>query len=275
MALITSFLVTVGLAQDEAFLKEVEAHMRRISDSDEGLADRGELDRLQKAMREGGDWDGALLRLIDPNKYDRKVIGPAIGVLQFRGSFGRPEFQAAVIKYFNARVKAARAHDRSDPLFKPVVRTGIGGLSSGFAESGGPELLLAVLDFATSTEERADPFLDEYTWATIAEALLEKGDSRHLEGIRKLLAVTKSEAIKEKLERAIARVDSESEAAKNHPPARGDDSAFRAPTTNQMEAPPIAQSPASAVEQRTPVWPWVVGIFALMAICAVVLKRRT
>ena len=37
---------------------------------------------------------------------------------------------------------------------------------------------------------------------------------------------------------------------------------------------PAAQAPTSAFEHRTPVWPWLVGIAALIAILALVFKRR-
>lgn len=38
---------------------------------------------------------------------------------------------------------------------------------------------------------------------------------------------------------------------------------------------PVAQSPATAIERKAPVWPWVVGgILALIVIVAVALKRR-
>lgn len=40
-------------------------------------------------------------------------------------------------------------------------------------------------------------------------------------------------------------------------------------------ASPIAQAPAAPVEERAPVWPWVVGILALVVIVAFALKRRT
>lgn len=283
MAVIASVSAAVCLAQDQAFLKEVESRMRRIANNDEGLADPREFERLQKAMSEGGDWDSALLRLIDLHKYDQQIIGPAIRVLQLRGSFGRPEVQAAVITYFNARVKAARAHDRSDPLFDPVVRTGIGGLSSSFAKSGGPDLLLAVLDFAASTEERSNPLLDKYTWATIGDALLEKGDSRHLDGMRKLLAVTQDVAVKEKLERAIARVTSEArttppEPSPTPPIPRPLMLSTPVPAATPLPSAPVAkvaETPVVVAEPQAPVWPWVVGIAALAVIGWLVLKRRT
>lgn len=41
-----------------------------------------------------------------------------------------------------------------------------------------------------------------------------------------------------------------------------------APTTS------VAQTPAAVVERKSPVWPWVVGIAALIAILALVFKRR-
>lgn len=39
-------------------------------------------------------------------------------------------------------------------------------------------------------------------------------------------------------------------------------------------APTIAESPVPVVERQAPVWPWVVGILALVVIVAVALKRR-
>lgn len=39
--------------------------------------------------------------------------------------------------------------------------------------------------------------------------------------------------------------------------------------------PAVAESPAPMVERKSPAWPWVVGILALIVIVAVVLKRRT
>ena len=280
MAVIAAVLVPVCRAQDDPFLKKVEAHMHRIANNDEGLTDPREFERLQKAMSEGGEWDSALLRLIDLNKYDQRIIGPAMRVLELRGTFGQPEVQAAVIRYFEARVKAARAHDRSDPLFDPVVRVGVGGLASRFARSGGPNLLLAVLDYATSDEERADPFLDKYTVTALAEALLEKGDSRHVEGMRKLLAVTKDAAVKEKLERAIAKAASEAETTQPNAspkPSVPQEPSKAVPTTTPSASLPIAkvaESPAPMVERKSPVWPWLVGILTLFAIVAFALKRR-
>ena len=129
-----SLSMSIGATEDELFQKEVESTLRDASKSDEGLADPGGLARLKRAMARGGDWDGALVRLIDRDKYDDELIDNAISALRVRGTFGRPEVQAAVISYFKSRVKAARAHDRAEPLFDAVVRTGIGGLSSTFAK---------------------------------------------------------------------------------------------------------------------------------------------
>jgi hypothetical protein len=39
-------------------------------------------------------------------------------------------------------------------------------------------------------------------------------------------------------------------------------------------APAVAESPAPVVERKSPVWPWVVGIAALIAILALIFKRR-
>jgi hypothetical protein len=46
------------------------------------------------------------------------------------------------------------------------------------------------------------------------------------------------------------------------------------PTASPQPATRVAQAPVTAVEHRTPVWPWVVGILALVVIVAVALKRR-
>ncbi len=37
----------------------------------------------------------------------------------------------------------------------------------------------------------------------------------------------------------------------------------------------VAENPAMEIEHKSPMWPWVVGILALLAIVAAVLKRRT
>jgi hypothetical protein len=178
-------------------------------------------------------------------------------------------------------VIAARAHDRSDPLFVPVVVVGIRSLASGSAKYGGPDLLLTVLEHATSNEEQTDPLLDKYTVDWIADALLEKGDSRHLEGMRKLLAATKDVAVREKLERAIAKVVSE--AVESQPKVNPKPSIPQAPTTPLPVATPlpstpiakVAENPASVGERKSPTWPWFVGIAALLVIVALALKRRT
>lgn len=49
-----------------------------------------------------------------------------------------------------------------------------------------------------------------------------------------------------------------------------------ATTTSASQAPatPIAQNPAATVEQRAPLWPWLVGIAALIVIALLVWKRR-
>lgn len=279
LAWMLSVSMAVCLAQDEAFLKRVESRVRRIANGEEGLANPEERERLKEAMSEGGDWDGALLRLADLSKYDDQVAGTAIGVLQLRGSFGRPEVQAAVVAYFKARVNAARTHDRSDPRFDPVVM--VSGLTSSFAKKGSPDLLLNLLDYANSAEERADPLLDQYALNAIAEALLEKADSRHLEGMRKLLAASKDVAVRERLERAIAMVVSEIEtprpdvAPKILNPQRSAPLTFRQIT-------PLASVPARNVanafsvptEHRAPIWPWATGILAAIVIFGVALGCR-
>lgn len=256
--------------------------MRRISSGDEGLGDPKTFERLQTAMKEGGDWDGALLRLIDPNKHDPQIIETAISVLRLRGSYERPEVQAAIITYFNARVAEAKKHDKADPLFNAVVRTNIRGLASDFAKRGSPELLLAVLEFAVSKEEQADPLSDGYTLATLAEALLEKGDSRHLDGMRKLLAVAQDVAVKEKLERAIARVASEArtippEPSPTPPIPQPPTPSAPVPTVTPLPSSPVAkvaENPAPVSEHNAPVWPWLVGIAVLTVFGWLVLKRR-
>lgn len=50
------------------------------------------------------------------------------------------------------------------------------------------------------------------------------------------------------------------------------------PTSTPVASPapttPVAEAPAPVVERKAPVWPWVVGILALVVIVAVALKRR-
>lgn len=47
------------------------------------------------------------------------------------------------------------------------------------------------------------------------------------------------------------------------------------PAPSTKPATPLAQTPAANVEQRTSVWPWIVGILVLVVIVALVFKRRT
>ena len=47
-----------------------------------------------------------------------------------------------------------------------------------------------------------------------------------------------------------------------------------APTASPVPTTPIAQAPAVPVERKSAVWPWVVGIAVLIAILALVFKRR-
>jgi hypothetical protein len=46
------------------------------------------------------------------------------------------------------------------------------------------------------------------------------------------------------------------------------------PSATPAPATPVAQTPAPAVEHQSAVWPWLVGILALIAIVAVALKWR-
>lgn len=46
------------------------------------------------------------------------------------------------------------------------------------------------------------------------------------------------------------------------------------PAASQQPATPVVQTPSAPIEHRAPVWPWVVGILALVVIVAVALKRR-
>lgn len=46
------------------------------------------------------------------------------------------------------------------------------------------------------------------------------------------------------------------------------------PAASPQPATPIAQTPARVVERKLPLWPWVVGIAALLVIVAFALKRR-
>lgn len=49
-----------------------------------------------------------------------------------------------------------------------------------------------------------------------------------------------------------------------------------APNASPAPTAPVAQTPVAMVERKSPIWPWlVVGIFALIAIITVALKRRT
>jgi hypothetical protein len=47
-----------------------------------------------------------------------------------------------------------------------------------------------------------------------------------------------------------------------------------APAALPRATTPVAQTPAVTVEQRTPMWPWVVGILALAVVVALAWKRR-
>ena len=51
-------------------------------------------------------------------------------------------------------------------------------------------------------------------------------------------------------------------------------SATPAPASSPQPATSVAQTPAVPVEHKSPVWPWVAGILALIVIVAVALKRR-
>ena len=46
------------------------------------------------------------------------------------------------------------------------------------------------------------------------------------------------------------------------------------PAASPQQTAPAPQTPAAQVEHRAPLWPWVVGIVALVALVAFVLKRR-
>lgn len=46
------------------------------------------------------------------------------------------------------------------------------------------------------------------------------------------------------------------------------------PAVSPSPTTPVAQTPAPASDQKTPVWPWLVGILALVVIVAIALKRR-
>jgi hypothetical protein len=46
------------------------------------------------------------------------------------------------------------------------------------------------------------------------------------------------------------------------------------PTGSPQLATPVAQTPAVTVERKSPIWPWLVGIAALLVIVALALKRR-
>lgn len=70
--------------------------------------------------------------------------------------------------------------------------------------------------------------------------------------------------------------------AGDRPPSEPPSSEASAPTTpvptatpaRSSPTPAIAESPAPVVERKSPVWPWLVGILALIAILALVFKRR-
>jgi hypothetical protein len=87
-ALVVSTLTSVCLAEDEAFQMKVESHLRQILKGDEGLSNPVAFDRLKKAMSEGGDWDSALIRLIDADRREPWLAELAINVLRLRGSYG-------------------------------------------------------------------------------------------------------------------------------------------------------------------------------------------
>ena len=46
------------------------------------------------------------------------------------------------------------------------------------------------------------------------------------------------------------------------------------PAASPSATTPVAETPAAPVERKSPVWPWVVGMLALVVIVAVALKRR-
>jgi len=47
------------------------------------------------------------------------------------------------------------------------------------------------------------------------------------------------------------------------------------PAASPQPATPVAETPAVVVERKSPAWPWVVGILALIVIVVLALKRRT
>lgn len=276
---IVSLLSASGLAVEDGFLTEVESLLRDIAENDEALSDPTEFRRLKTAMSDGRDWEGALIRLIDPENREQRVIQMAISALGVHGSLGSQKAEAVLIPYFNSRVKAAREHDRTDVLFDPVIRVGVRSLASRFAEDGGPGVLLAVLNFANSAEERVDPLLDKYSIHSITKSLLEKGDSRHLDGMRKLMARIKDMTVRANLELAIAKAEAiQSAASANapNPPAAMESPSLPVAVPSAMAADgKVADASSAQAKRRTLMWIWGIGgILAIVAIIVVALRRR-
>lgn len=80
---------------------------------------------------------------------------------------------------------------------------------------------------------------------------------------------------------AVALVDTKQAPAPAPPPAPAADTtpapADTTPSSPVASVPPstpTAEKPAPTVERKAPMWPWVVGMAALLAIVALILKRR-
>ena len=89
-------------------------------------------------------------------------------------------------------------------------------------------------------------------------------------------------ALEQELGRAGLAIDSAAAPASPEPKAPPTERAAPTPTlptaapiSSPHPAMPAAQSPLPVVERKSPVWPWGVGILALVVIVALVLKRHT
>jgi len=123
-----------------------------------------------------------------------------------------------------------------------------------------------------------------YQMAWLLERHGTAADSRILEQLRNHPVKEVGFVIKPNIERMTKRLAQESgsdQAKARLPiapgtatPAPGTPVPVAAPAASPQPAMPVAQTPAVTSERGAPVWPWLVGILTLLAVVALLLKRR-
>lgn len=262
-----------GLAQGDDLGKEIETFVTTAEWGDEGIFgfDAASEHKIKNDPR---DWESYLAKLMDPESHPDNVCQIAFGVASARKNHAHPKILAAYPKLFK--------HWKDSIADIPTHETGkLGEESTKFLriflvmnETGDPNTLKILLDYATSKMEQERNVLNRYNRRGLIKSLAEHGTAEHLDKLRELSGLLDEEKEADNIERITAAIAQIEQRKPTEKPAPKDDPE---PDTVPSPSPPAPDAqekePANADSGASRIWPWLTVAIILVGYGIFYLKK--